>query len=135
MPTKDNLELYEEREREILEELGRREMTDTSRERLVKELDTIAKIKSTYEQNDQNRLNNYAKNEIEETRMEIEKAKVEVDKGKVVAGIITGLTSFFGGCGMFWLSYHMDETQWAFKDMKNFGMKCVDGVKNLFKGR
>lgn len=128
-----NQELYEAREKEMLEELGKTPFNDPNRLKLVESLDTIAKIRVNYDQLDQTRLNNNAKNDIEEEKLVIEHKKIENDKERIWASVITGLVSFFGGVSVVRWSYKMDENNWAYKDMKMFGTKAIDSVKGIFK--
>lgn len=113
----DNLSLYEARENELLLELGKLKMDDPKRGPILKELDTIASIRQSYETNEQTRLNNNARNDIEEQKLVIEQKKLENDARRTnMTGWQTGLyvfTAFFSG----FMSYHMDETKQIFKWM------------------
>ena len=78
MPTdeKDIVELLEDRERELLDNLGNRQIDDPKREAVVRELETYAKIVDQYEARDQRRMDNNAKNDIEEQRIVIDQMNV-----------------------------------------------------------
>lgn len=126
---KDNLDLYEEREHELLDQLGRMEITDPNRDKIEKELDTLAKIRSKYLELEQNRLNNNAKNDIEEAKLLVEKSKLENEKRRnrttLWATFITTLFTTGIGYSAIMKSYHMDEEFWPHKDLKVFGQNLI----------
>ena len=130
---KSNREMYEEREKEILEELGRMSVTDPNRKPLLIELDTISKILVNYDQLEQNRLNNNAKNDIEEQKLIIEEKKLKNEDKKIWSGLGMAVMSFVGGITCVRWSYKMDEHNWAYKDMKTFGSRAVESIGNFFK--
>lgn len=131
MPTneKDNLELYEDREHELLEKLGRMESDDPNYGKVVGYLDTVSKIRVNYETSEQTRLNNNARNSIEEEKLIIEHAKIQSDKDRTKAMWIQALLSFVGGAALTMKSYHMDESGYPYKDLKVFGMKLIERVR------
>lgn len=102
------IELREREERKIYEELGRREFNDPDRRKLVDEARTHAELRLADSQNEMTRLNNNAKNDIEEQRLIIESEKVKNDRRRVRSDIGKGAL-FFGAaiCSSF-LSYAMD---------------------------
>lgn len=126
---KDNLDLYEEREHELLDQLGRMEINDPNRDKVEKELDTLAKIRSKYLELEQNRLNNNAKNDIEEAKLLVEKSKLENEKKRnrttLWATFITTLFTTGIGYSAIMKSYHMDEEFWPHKDLKVFGQSLI----------
>lgn len=126
---KDNLELYEEREHEILEELGKMTPTDPNRKPLIQELNTIAGIRVNYDQTEQTRLNNNARNDIDEQKLIVELEKVKNDKRKNIALWIQAI--FSGALGVYAVnkSYHMDEKGYPYKDMKQSGLKLIERIK------
>ena len=126
---KDNMDLYEEREHELLDQLGRMEISDPNRDKVEKELDTLAKIRSKYLELEQNRLNNNAKNDIEEAKLLVEKSKLENEKRRnrttLWATFITTLFTTGIGYSAIMKSYHMDEEFWPHKDLKVFGQSLI----------
>ncbi len=125
----DNLELYEKREHELLEELGKLQPNDPNRKPIVQELNTIASIKATYNQNELTRLNNNARNDIEEQKLIIEQEKIRNDKRRTIAMWVQAI--FSGGLGLYAVnkSYHMDEHGYPYKDLKQKGLKLIDQIK------
>lgn len=101
-------ELLEKREKEVYLELGKIGFDDEKRKQLMNEAKTFAEIRNANDQAENTRLNNNARNDIEEQklvteqeRLKTEKAKIAVDVGKIVAGVL-------GGIGMTVMSYNMD---------------------------
>lgn len=106
---KDIVGLTEERMKELLEQLGKMPIGDPAREKIVEELQDYSRIVDDYEGRDLKRLDNNAKNDIEEARLEIdaqkiilEKSRIRTERFKVFAYILSGI-----GTGM--LSYNMDK--------------------------
>jgi hypothetical protein len=126
---RDNLELYEIREKEILEELGRLNMDDPKREKLWKELDTNARIRKAYSDSEQERLNNNAKNDIEEAKLVIEEKKLENDKNRTKTSVIQTILYILAGVGSYCASYHMEETKQVFRDAKDWGKGLINQAR------
>lgn len=101
METRDLIETLEQNAyREVLN----RDRDDPKRKEALEEAVKIAAIRSTYDQNEQNRLNNNTRNDIEESKLvvESEKAKndrkrIRVDAIKFVLGSILALAGGIGG--------------------------------------
>lgn len=125
----ENEEMYEVREKEILEELGRLKMDDPARKQLINELDTLSSIRVNYSQAEQNRLNNNARNDIDEARLIIEEEKVKNDKKRNIAMLIQTISSLALGSFLYAKSYHMDEDKWAYKDLKNYSLRLIEKIK------
>ncbi len=128
---KDNLELLEERQKDLVEQLNRMAIDDPKRPKVQDELDLISKIIVNMKTQDETRLNNNARNSIEEERLRIEHKKLESDK--IWRGITIG-TSVLGvasGYLMQCKSYHMEEANYAFKALKNFGERTLESFSNL----
>ena len=131
MPTdeKDNLELYETREHELLEELGRCKFDDVKRSSIVKELDTIAKIRSNYESNEQTRLNNNRRNDIEEDKLKVEEAKLANDKLRTKVTVGQTIMFLIASIGAGVMSYNMDETKQAYKKVQKVGDDLINLIR------
>ena len=129
MEEKDNLELYEEREHEILDALGRMEISDPNRKNLIQELNTISTIRNNYDQTELTRLNNNARNDIEEAKLAVEEKKVKNDKERTIVTAIQSGISVGLGTYLIHKSYHMDIKGYPFKDMKNYAMDLIRKVK------
>lgn len=130
----DNLELYKEREREDLEKLGRMTIEDPNRKGVVAELTSLSSILNSYEQTDQTRLNNNARNDIEEQKLVIENEKVKNDKKRTTAMWVQTFLSVGVGSYLTFKSYKMDEHGYPFKDLKEFARGLVSG-KGINRGR
>ena len=125
----NNLELYEKREHEILEQLGKMEMSDPNRKNLVQELNTLSSIRNNYDQTELTRLNNNARNDIEEAKLAIEEEKVKNDKERTKAMWFQAALSFLGGAALTMKSYHMDTKGYPYKDLKQFAMRQIEKIK------
>ena len=132
MPTdeKDIVDLYEDRIKEKLEELGRMSKDDPNREKVQKEIDMLSKNHLNYIELEQNRLNNNAKNDNDEQKLLIEEEKIKLDKKKMVwtgiASIFVPLVSIGTGTFVHFKSYHMDEQYWPHKESKSHGDNLID---------
>ena len=124
----DNLELYEEREKELLVELGKLNPDDPKRVPIVKELETIAKIRSTYQENEERRLNNNAVNDINEQRLIIDQQKAENERKKNnLTAIQTGL--YVGaGVGSYIASYYMEDIRVGFRSAIDWGKAFINKI-------
>lgn len=125
----NNLDLYEKREHEVLEQLGRTEHDDPNRKNLVNELTALSSIRVSYEQTEQTRLNNNARNDIDEEKLRIEQGKLENEKERNKVLIGQSLLSLLVGVGLTMKSYHMDEKGYPYKDLKVQGMKIIDRMR------
>ena len=111
MPTdeKDIVELTEDRMRELLDNLGNRQIDDQKREAIVREFEIYAKVVDQYESRDQRRMDNNAKNDIEEQRIVIDHQKVLNDKAEIRSNNIRWILHILGS-GLFgYVAYHMDK--------------------------
>lgn len=94
------MEKIDARSNEILTELGKTSMTDSSYGTMTKNLETLCKIKADQETRDQNRLNNNARNELEEVKVRLEEEKLKTQKlGTWLSAIQTGAS--LGGAALF----------------------------------
>lgn len=125
----NNLDLYEKREHEVLEQLGRTEHDDPNRKNLVNELTALSSIRVSYEQTEQTRLNNNARNDIDEEKLRIEQGKLENEKERNKTLMAQSLLSLLVGIGLTMKSYHMDERGYPYKDLKVQGMKLIDRMR------
>ena len=132
MPTdeKDIVDLYEERIKEKLEELGRMSKDDQNREKVQKEIDMLSKNHLSYVELEQNRLNNNAKNDNEEQKLLIENEKIKVDKKKIfwssIASIVVPIFSIGTGTYVHFRSYHMEEEHYPDKEIKSHGINLIE---------
>ena len=132
MPTggKDNLELYEEREKELLEKLERYEIDDPKRKSIINELEVLSRIRNSYEQTEQTRLNNNRQNDIKEEQLVIDAQKVENERKKTKstwgqAGMYLGGSIFLTG-----LSYFLDTVVGPVaKKGERFAERLTDMIK------
>ena len=115
--TMDNMELLEQAEKNALIQLDRMEYNDPNRGKVVNEIETISKIRNAYDQTEQTRLNNNARNDIDEAKLVIETKKVENEKHRLVVDGIKIGAGVAVGIGGQYLSYHMEETKLAFKGL------------------
>lgn len=125
MNGQDNLELYEERERELLERLGRMSADDPNRKSVVQELNTLSSIQVNYQQTELTRLNNNAKNDIDEERLRVEAEKVKNDKTRNWTTVGVSFFSMLLGYLTIHKSYHMDDEGYSFKDLKKYGQDLI----------
>lgn len=125
----NNLDLYEKREHEVLERLGKTEHDDPNRKNLVNELTALSSIRVSYEQTEQTRLNNNARNDIDEEKLRIEQGKLENEKERNKTIMLQSLLSLLVGVGLTMKSYHMDERGYPYKDLKVQGMKLIDRLR------
>lgn len=125
--------LHEMREKEILLEIGKLKPEDPNRQKLFSELKILAEIRNADETTDLNRLNNQAKNELEETRLAIdtkkannETARIWVDLGRIAAAVYTSIRTPF-------IAYHMEEYSNPYKKMEQSMTKLKDDLMGRFR--
>ena len=125
--------LYEMREKEILLKLGRMEPEDPNYQKLLNQAKTYAEIRNADETADLTRLNNNAKNELEEARIEVdvkktknETARIWVDLGRIAAAVYTSIRTPF-------ISYHMEEYSNPYKKMEQSMTKLKDDLMGRFR--
>ena len=128
---KDNLELLEERQRELLELLGRMEIDDPKRSKVQEELNLISKIIVEMKSQEETRLNNNARISIDEERVKIEQEKLENDRQWKWVTVGTSVGGAILGAGMQWLSYHIEDTSYAYKGLKAFGERTTEFFSNF----
>lgn len=123
---KTTWELMEEREKEIYVELGKLKFDDPKRQKLMAEAKSLADIKNAYETTENNRLNNNARNDIEEQKLVIEEAKLRNDKRRIGVDIARIIVYTIAGFGLNVASYTMDS--WFQKDsrMQKFAERVHD---------
>lgn len=126
MPTdeKDIVELVEDRMRELLDNLGNRQIDDAKREAVVRELESYSKIVDQYEARDQRRMDNNAKNDIEEQRIVIDQMKVLNDKAKNRSEMFKWIFYILGSGGFGFWAYNMDKMHLGNKRM----LRLVDDL-------
>ena len=125
--------LYEKREKEILLELGKMKPEDANYQKLLNQAKTYAEIRNADETADLTRINNNAKNELEEARISIdvkktknESARIWVDLGRIAAAVYTSIRTPF-------IAYHMEEYSNPYKKMEQSMTKLKDDLMGRFR--
>ncbi len=128
MPTdeKSTMDLLEEVERAAYEELQKMGPDDPNRKNMLNEAKTCAELRLTYDQNEATRLNNNAKNDLDERRLAIEEEKVKNDKSRVKVDFAKGLLYFVGGIFSGFSSYMMSDWFQEYKPMGRISEKMHD---------
>lgn len=124
----DNMEQLEEIERQINEKLLDPDLDDVSRKNKLAELKTVAEIRSNYQVNENNRLNNYARNDIDERKVRVDEEKVKVDKARIRADVGKAAIYFFGGMFANFSSYLMEEAFQKFPPLTRLAEKLHDAM-------
>ena len=119
-------ELMDAREKELYLELGKLEFDDPKRQKLIQEAKTIADIKNAYESTENARLNNNAKNSIEEEKLVIEAGRLKNERRRNVVEIVKIGLYVVAGVGINFASYALDP--WLQRDnrMQRFGERVHD---------
>lgn len=119
MPTDemDNLDLLEQVENQALKCVLNMADNDENRAKKISEIETISKVRNNYEQNEQNRLNNNAKNDIEEEKLAVERMKIELEHKKIKVNVGSTVLYFLASCAGTWTAYNMEEVKLAFKPL------------------
>lgn len=112
METRDLIETLEQNAyREILNA----DRDDPKRKEMWDEAVKIAGIRSTYDQNEQNRLNNNTRNDIEESKIVVESEKAKNDRKRIRMDVIkftVGSTlALIGGIGGHFLDGLLQKSQ------------------------
>jgi len=114
---KDIVGLAETRMTELYERLGNMSADDPNREKIVKEIGEHSRIVDDYEGRDLKRLDNNAKNDIEEARLEIEAQKILNERARNRTERIKIFMYALFGVGTGMLSYNMDKVHIAAKPL------------------
>lgn len=119
-------ELLETREKEVYLALGKVGFDDPKRQKLMNEAKTFSEIRIANEQSENNRLNNNARNDIEEQKLVIENERIKVDKRRTAVDIAKIVVYTVAGIAINITSYMMDP--WFQKDsrMQRFGERIHD---------
>ena len=123
-----NLGLLEEVEKEGLEELKRRNYDDPARKSIMAEVKTCSDIRVANAEVEINRVNNNAKNSIEEERIMIEREKVKTDRKRGKTELIKAGIYFFGGAALSVTSYFMEVAFQRYPQMSRYADKLHDMV-------
>lgn len=123
-----NLGLLEEVEKEGLEELKRRNYDDPARKSIMAEVKTCSDIRVANAQVELDRVNNNAKNSIEEERIMIEREKVKTDRKRGRTEIAKAIIYFVGGAAMHITSYFMEAAFQRYPQMSRFADQLHDMV-------
>lgn len=128
MPTEETtMELLEQREREAYKELGQMSFDDPNRGKVVSEAKTLAELRAKFEESENTRLNNNARNDIDEQRIRLDEEKLKNEKARTRFDVWKVLIYVAAGFGMNVSSYMFDE--W-FQDYKPLG-RFKDRVHDL----
>lgn len=121
-------ELRDLREREIYLQMGKLKYDDPLNDKLANRAKVISDIRCSENSTDNNRLNNNARNDVEEQKLLIEERRLRAEKWKALIefGKITG----YGILGYFCIrrSYTMSEISAPFRDMKKFGEDLIEKI-------
>lgn len=120
------MELLEKREHEVYEELGKRNYGDPERGKLLSEAKMYSEIRNATDQTEQTRLNNNAKNDLEERKLDIESEKVKNEQRRTRADLVKAGIFLLGGVSSTFLSYTMEEWFQKFQPLQRFGDKLHD---------
>lgn len=122
-------ELLEKLEHDSYAELTRMTFNDPNRGKVLGEAETYFKIRNGYDQTEQNRLNNYAKNETEDRKVDVEMKKAKNDRVRTRVDLIkAGLYFLMGIFGGF-AGYAMDTWFQQDKRLQKFQQDCQNAVK------
>ena len=122
-------ELLEKLEHDSYAELTRMNFNDPNRGKVLGEAETYFKIRNGYDQTEQNRLNNYAKNETEDRKVDVEMKKAKNDRVRTRVDLIkAGLYFLMGIFGGF-AGYAMDTWFQQDKRLQKFQQDCQNAVK------
>lgn len=130
MPTEemDNLEILKQVAKNESEQLLKMKYDDPNRPKQVDAVETVSKLCIAYEQLEQNRLSNNAKNDVEEAKLIIEDKKLENERLKMKHD--TKRTWYYMVAALFgtWLSYNLGETTVAYKKMEDAAKSIKEGI-------
>ena len=104
----DLMELNEARQQECYDKLGKLDPGDPKRESIVDDLMAFAKIQAIAENHELKRLDNNAKNDIEETRLIIEQQANEIQRMRMRLEFSTRIMYAFGAGLMGFYAYNKE---------------------------
>ena len=125
-------ELREKRIREGLILLGTLKDDDPLRQKVQNEIESLSRQQNADDTLEMNRLNNNAKNEIEERRVDVELLKTQndrkrlrVDIGKILAGILVGTAGNV-------MCYNMDITKNIYRRGEQWVNRTYESLMKTF---
>ena len=125
-------ELMETSLQKSYEEWNEMKDGDENKPKKLNEIKTLAEVMNNYDKTNQERLNDNAKNSIDEARIKIEEAKVKNDHKRIVLGwgeIGIGLT--FGALINF-ANFILSENMQADKGLQRFADNCYNWITKPF---
>lgn len=125
-------ELREKRIREGLILLGTLKDDDPLRQKVQNEIESLSRQQNADDTLEMNRLNNNAKNEIEERRVDVEilktqndRRRLRVDIGKIFAGILVGTAGNV-------MCYNMDITKNIYRRGEQWVNRTYESLMKTF---
>jgi hypothetical protein len=114
----DTIEKLEKRENELLDLLGRSQIGSEDYQKTTELLRKIAELKDMELKTEHARLNNNARNDIDQQKVEVDMKRVAVESAKVKSGYAS---EFFdlAKLGLFgYITYHGEQVSYGIKELK-----------------
>ncbi len=130
MPTeeKSTMDLLEECERKNYEEILKLDPGDQNIGKYVNNARTYADIRTTYDKAEQDRLNNYAKNEQAEWQQKIDMEKLKIDNKRANSEYIKPVLYFLSGMIGGAASFLFDPLVSKWKPFEKFQERCGEFI-------
>lgn len=115
----DIIEMYEEREGELLTRLKEVPYTDPEYKTITENLKTISEQKDRQIKTENERHNNNEKNDIERRKVEVSEEQVKTDRIRIKVGVVSDVIDLGKCIGFSWVCYNGDKISYAIKDIKD----------------
>ena len=121
----DVIEKIEEKQSELLDELGKTKPTDPNYKYITENIKILNDAKTNSMKEDNARLNNNEVNDINRMKVEVEMEKVKTDRWKIIQSAGSDILDV-GKVSLFcYISYNMDKISYAIKDIKQIAMGYI----------
>ena len=121
----DVIEKIEEKQSELLDELGKIKPSDPNYKYITENIKMLNDAKTSSMKEDNARLNNNEINDINRMKVEVEMEKVKTDRWKIVQSAGSEVLDVGKVCLFGWISYNMDKVSYAIKDIKQIALGYV----------
>lgn len=121
----DVIEKIEEKQSELLDELGKIKPSDPNYKYITENIKMLNDAKTSSMREDNSRLNNNEINDINRMKVEVEMEKVKTDRWKIVQSAGSEVLDVGKVCLFGWISYNMDKVSYAIKDIKQIAMGYI----------
>lgn len=129
---KSTRDLIEDVERDIYLKIKSTDVNDPNWQKLINGAKTASDIRNAMDTAENTRLNNNARNDIEEQKLVVDEERIKVDKQRNLINVLTLIGYASLGVWSAMKSYSMDEVSTCYRKMSDFAKDCQRSVLSVF---